>query len=90
MTNPITFGSLKILRDEPLFPKIPELIRITENDNIRITEDDRIRITEGVPPLTVDQVSHNYFGVAPNNPNRIASYATIGFDDDQTLRQLFR
>lgn len=37
-----------------------------------------------------DKVSHTYFVTPANNPQRISSYGTSGFADDQTLRQLYR
>ena len=37
-----------------------------------------------------DIVTHQYFVTPANNPNRISSYGTAGFANDQTLRQLFR
>lgn len=41
---------------------------------------------EGEP----DDVTHNYFVTPANNPQRIASYSTASFANNQTLRQLFR
>ncbi len=49
----------------------------------------KIMRDEFVPP-NPDIVTHNYYVTPGNNPNRISSYTTNKFDDDQTLKQLFR
>lgn len=84
LTNPLTFEQFKILRDE--FDN--SVVRVTDDGRLRITDNGDIRATHiGVDP---DETTHNYFVTPANNPNRIASYTTNKFDDDQTLRQLFR
>jgi len=87
LTQPITLEELKILRDE--IPSADQsIIRFTDEGQQRITDDGDIRVTNvGVDP---ESVTHNYFVTPANNPNRIASYSSIRFADDQTLKQLFR
>ncbi len=87
----LTFERFTITRDE-----IPEtdqvFFRITEDGNRRVTEDDNFRITESglesAPDL--DNITHNYFVTPSNNPNRVVSWTSNKFEEDQTLRQLFR
>jgi len=88
LTNPFTFQEFKILRDE--INVLDETIfRITDGLDFRITDDGDFRvIQEGI--ADIEFVTHNYFVTPANNPNRIASWSTNTFDDDQTLRQLFR
>ena len=88
LTNPFTFEEFKILRDE-INPIDITLFRIIDNNDTRITEDDDFRITQQ-GALDPELVTHNYFVTPANNPNRIVSYSTNTFDDDQTLKQLFR
>jgi len=87
LTNILTGEEFKILRDE-LLDKDLEKFRITDISQQRITEDGDIRITQA--GANIESVTHNYFVTPANNPQRIASYSTIGFENDQTLRQLFR
>ncbi len=87
LTEPVTFHQFKILRDE-LAPDDQTIVRITDDITLRITDDGRVRIIQiGKDP---DLVSHSYYVTPANNPRRISSYSTNTFDDDQTLRQLFR
>jgi len=87
LTNPLTFEELKILRDE--IPSADaDQFRFTDDRVQRITDGGLIRVISfGIDP---DLVTHNYFVTPANNPNRIASWSTVRFDDDQTLMQLFR
>ena len=82
-----TFEEFKIIRDE-----VPEnaqfSIRVTHTGATRVTDDGRTRVT-GIP-FTVDEVTHNYFITPVNDPNRIISWSSNKFEEDQTLRQLFR
>lgn len=88
LTNPLTFSQFKILKDEVPLPEAT-IIRFTDNNDRRVTDNGDIRvIQEGVEDL--DTVTHNYFVTPANNPNRISSYSTAGFANDQTLKQLFR
>lgn len=86
-----TFQNYRITRDE-----IPEseqvFFRITEGGDRRITEEDANRITdEGqVTQGDLDKVTHNYFITPANNPQRISSWTTNKFEEDQTLKHLFR
>ena len=57
--------------------------------NPKSLEHYKIMIDEFVPP-NPDIVTHNYYVSLGNNPNRISSYTTNKFDDDQTLKQLFK
>jgi len=86
ITQPLTFENFRIMRDE--FDK-QRLIRITDPPTLtRVTDDGRIRVTDGFPKG--DAVTHNYYVLPTNNPNRISTWTTNKFADDQTLRQLFR
>ncbi len=85
LTDPITLQNFKILRDEF---NISGSLRVDDNNLLRVTDDGESRITDSV--LTPDDVTHNYFVTPANNPNRISSYTTAGFANDQTLKQLFR
>lgn len=85
ITNPLTFQSFKILHDVPNFV---EFIRITHDPLTRVTSTGAIRVTG--PISTSENVSHNYYVTPANNPNRISSYTTSRFANDQTLKQLFR
>ena len=88
LTNPLTFDQFKILRDET--PPSEELqVRFTDGGFQRITDDGFERITDAIG-TDPDDVTHNYFVTPANNPNRISSYSTSGFANDQTLKQLFR
>lgn len=53
----------------------------------RVTDDGLIRLTDGDGP---DSVTHNYFVLPANDPQRISTWTTNKFADDQVLRQLFR
>ncbi len=87
LTNPLTLEELKILRDEIPAADIAR-VRFTDDGIQRITDEGQVRVISfGVDP---DTVTHNYFVTPANNPNRIASYSSIRFADDQTLKQLFR
>jgi len=69
-------------------------IRIADNVNAplifpldtRITDDGDTRITG----RSGNETTHNYFITPANNPQRISSYTTSRFGNDQTLRQLFQ
>ncbi len=88
LTQPITFEQFKILFDE--IPRGESTIfRIIETGDRRITDAGFFRITQR-SVKTLDEVTHSYFVTPANNPQRISSYSTNTFDDDQTLRQLFR
>ena len=88
LTEPVTFAQFKILIDD-IPPPDKTIFRITDGGKRRITDDGRSRIIqEGVGDL--DLVTHLYYVTPANNPQRISSYSTNTFDDDQTLRQLFR
>ena len=88
LTDPSTFAQFKIIRDQLGFDE-EKVIRFTDDFNRRITDDGDIRITHGIRG-SVDLDTHLYYVTPANNPNRITSYSTIPFDDDQTLKQLFR
>lgn len=87
LTNPLTFDQLKILRDESEGIE-GAIFRITDDGDQRVTDDGNIRITQTGESIV--EVTHNYFVTPANNPNRISSYSTSGFANDQTLKQLFR
>ena len=88
LTQPITFEQFKILFDEiPLSEQT--IFRIVDDGRWRITDDGRRRITQDRGE-SLDDVTHSYYVTPANNPQRISSYSTNTFDDDQTLRQLFR
>lgn len=84
LTAPLTFENFRIMRDEFV---IGALNRATDGGLIRITDSGLIRITDGA---TAAEVTHNYFVQRANNPDRISTWTTNKFSDDQTLRQLFR
>ncbi len=91
--NPITFESFKILKD--VLPT-EGFDRITEEGDVRITEEGDIRIIEVSDVIfheivdDPDKISHDFFVTPANNKNRISSFTTAGFSNDQTLKQLFR
>ncbi len=88
ITQPFTFAEFKILIDNIPLPN-QTIFRITDDGRRRITDDGRSRIIqEGVGSL--DDVTHLFYVTPANNTPRISSYSTNKFDDDQTLRQLFR
>lgn len=85
LANPITLENFRVMRDE--FDITTD--RITDAGITRITDTGLVRIiAEGIG--TVDQVTHNYFVLPANNPNRISTWTRNTFDDDRTLAQLFR
>jgi len=84
VTSSLTFQNFRIMRDEFI---AGSQIRVTDGGLTRVTDDGKTRITDG---KDADEVTHNYFVQAANNPNRISTWTTNKFDDDQTLRQLFR
>lgn len=85
LTQPLTFENFRIMRDE--FTK-GVLIRVTDTPTLtRITDSGLIRVTDGGDP---SKVTHNYFVLPANDPNRISTWTTNKFADDQVLRQLFR
>lgn len=86
-----TFEEFKVIRDEiPL--NLQVFNRILENGDFRITEDSDFRITEEGQETEPDPASttHNYFITPANDPNRISSWTSNKFEEDQTLQQLFR
>jgi len=84
ITQPFTFESFRIMRD--VFVQ-GSLIRVTDGGLTRITDAGATRITDGVQAV---DVTHNYFVLPANDPNRISTWTTNKFEQDQTLRQLFR
>lgn len=87
ITNPITLETFRVLRDVVSI-STETLTRITDQGDTRVTDSDDIRVTqEGDDPA---DFTHSYFVTPANNPNRISSWTRNTFDDDQTLRQLFR
>lgn len=86
ITRPLTFQNFRIMRDE--FLSIGALTRITDTLLIRVTDSGLIRVTDG-NTTDPNNVTHNYFVLAANNPQRISTWTTSRFGDDQTLRQLF-
>ncbi len=87
LTRPFSFEQLKIIRDETP-ESIQNAFRLTEGGLQRATEDGDIRVTGFVSDP--ETAIHNYFVTPANNPNRIDSWSTAGFANDQTLKQLFR
>lgn len=88
LTDPSTFGQFKIIRDQ-LGLDEERVIRFTDDFSRRITNEGNIRITHGIRG-SPDLDTHRYYVTPANNPNRITSYSTIPFDNDQTLKQLFK
>ena len=87
IVHPLTLERFKILKDE-IDPTHDPLTRFTDGGLQRVTDDGDIRVT--VEQISLDSLSHSYFVTPDNNPNRISSYTTAGFANDQTLKQLFR
>lgn len=83
--NNATLQNFKIVQD---IPKFVDFSRITHDGLTRVTSTGAIRVTGSLS--TADEVSHDYYVTPANNPNRISSYTTSGFANDQTLKQLFR
>jgi len=50
---------------------------------VRVTDSGSIRVTDGAAP---EDVTHNYFVQRANNPDRISTWTTNKFSDDQTLK----
>ena len=89
LTSPKTLENFKILRDELGGTTLVEGgVRFTDSGDRRVTSTGGIRVTES--GVSIEDVTHNYFVTPANNPNRISSYSTSGFANDQTLKQLFR
>lgn len=88
LSNPITREEFKILRDEVPVSEAT-IFRITDDSVVRMTDDGRNRIIQFEEP-DPSKTTHSYFVTPANNPNRIVSWSTNTFDDDQTLQQLFR
>lgn len=87
ITNPITLENFKVMRDE--VNETEEIqIRFTDDGNRRITSTGDLRIIQLATNIAT--VTHDYYVTPANNPNRISSWTTNKFADDQTLRQLFR
>lgn len=87
LIRPFGLTAYKIIRDEGLSTE-NVVVRFTSNEDRRVTGDGDVRVTQyGVSPL---ETSHSYYVTPANNPNRISSYITSGFANDQTLKQLFR
>ena len=87
LVNPLSLQRFKILEDEiPIGQR--SLFRVLDDDQERITDDGLKRVTIDAPDL--DTVTHSYFVTPADNPNRISSYTTNRFANDQTLKQLFR
>lgn len=86
LTNPLTLQSFKVLIDE--FDESEVTQRITDDLDIRITDDFHVRIVG--PDNLPGNVTHSYYVTPVNNPNRISSYSTSRFSDDQALKQLFK
>jgi len=84
LTSPLTFENFRIMRDEFT---VGAQTRITDAGLTRVTDSGLIRVTDGLPAA---DVTHNYFVQRANNPNRVSTWTTNKFDDDQTLKQLFR
>ena len=87
LTQPVTFAQFKILRDEVALSS-KNIFRITDDGRRRITDDGRFRVIQIASDP--DLVTHDFYVTPANNPQRISSYSTNTFDDDQVLRQLFR
>ena len=89
LTSPKTLENFKILRDEISSESgVAGGVRFNGAGDRRVTSFGGIRITES--GVSIEDVTHNYFVTPANNPNRISSFSTPGFANDQTLRQLFR
>jgi len=84
VTNGLTFENFRVMRDEFT---LGAQTRVTDGGLTRVTDSGLTRVTDGLPAA---DVTHNYFVQRANNPNRISTWTTNKFDDDQTLRQLFR
>jgi len=85
ITRPLTFQNFRIMRDE--FVR-GGLTRVTDSALTRVTDSGLIRVTDGTG--SIEEVTHNYFVLPANDPQRISTWTTSRFADDQTLRQLFR
>lgn len=83
LTRPFTFQNFRIMRDE----FTASSIRVTDGGLTRVTDSGLVRVTDGASP---EGVTHNYFVQPANNPDRVSTWTTMKFADDQTLKQLFR
>ena len=84
ITGPLTFENFRVMRDEFT---LGAQTRVTDGGLTRVTDSGLTRITDGTPAA---DVTHNYFVQRANNPDRISTWTTNKFSDDQTLQQLFR
>ncbi len=87
LTEPFTFQEFKILIDDILEDN-KVIFRITDGGKRRITDNGDARVIQF--GKDIENVSHLYYVTPANNPKRISSNITNSFDDDKTLRQLFR
>lgn len=83
LSNPITLENFRVMRDEFTV----SLIRVTDTNLIRVTDAGLTRMTDGG---NAEEVTHSYFVLPANNPNRVSTWTRNTFDDDRTLAQLFR
>lgn len=90
LINPASRELFKIIRDE-LNPEDEKQIRVTDDTPTfrrRVTDNGDLRIIAFGGDL--DSITHFYYVTPANNPNRISSYTSSRFSNDQTLKQLFR
>lgn len=84
LTNPTTFREFIIIRDE--FTSTSAYL--SDGGFVLITDDNQVLLTDGQGQSA--NVTHNYFVQPANNPQRVVTWTSSRFDDDQTLKQLFR
>lgn len=90
LINPATQELFKIVRDE-LNESDEKQIRVTDDTPAfrrRDTDSGDLRIIAFGGDLNA--ITHFYYVTPANNPNRISSYTSSRFSNDQTLKQLFR
>ena len=86
ITDPVSLRDFRVMRVELVDEQ--GFVRVTDQGDLRVTDDGAIRVTKQIQPFR-DQTL-NYFVQPANNPQRISTWTTQRFDDDQTLKQLFR
>ncbi len=85
LTSPITQQEFRVMRQEV---QTAEATRITDQGDRRVTDqgDVRIAVVGGDPAKNTIK----YFVQPANRVDRISTWTRSDFDNDQTLRQLFR
>jgi len=88
VTSPLLDATFKIIRDV-VVTSFEGDIRVTDGGLTRVSDDGLVRKVDGII-LDPNTLTRDYFLTPADNPNRISSYTTANFANDQTLKQLFK